>query len=122
MKYNLHITKSTEIDLIRAADYIEYNLLNPQAANDLLDKAEKAICKLSEMPQIHQLVEDPVLKSWGIRFVLVDDYMACLRSAMMSSGSSIPTENLISSVFPTYTIILERRLESRRSWSKSARL
>lgn len=76
MKYDLHITKSTEIDLIRAADYIEYNLFYPQAANDLLDKAEKAISKLSEMPQIHQLVEDPVLKSWGIRFVLVDDCMA----------------------------------------------
>ena len=76
MKYSLHITKSAEIDLIRAADYIEYNLLNPQAANDLLDKVEKAIGKLSDMPKVHQIIDDPVLKSWGIRYVLIDDYMA----------------------------------------------
>ena len=76
MKYSLHITKSAEIDLIRASDYIEYNLLNPQASNDLLDKVEEAFGKLSQMPQIHQLIDDPVLKPCGIRYVLIDNYMA----------------------------------------------
>lgn len=76
MNYNLHITKKAEADLNAAADYIEFTLLNPQAADDLLDKAEEEISKLSYMPQTRRIVDDPVLKAWGIRFVLVSSYMA----------------------------------------------
>ena len=76
MTYKIIITQTAEIDLNGAADYIEFTLLNPQAANDLLDKVEEAIGSLSDNPQIHKLVDDPVLKAWGIRYVLVDNYMA----------------------------------------------
>ena len=76
MKYTLHITQKVESDIIKVADYIEYNLLNPQAADDLLDMTEEVLGNLTDMPQIHQLVEDPVLKAWGIRFVLINDYLA----------------------------------------------
>ena len=41
MKYQLHITQSAERDLIQAADYIEFVLKNPQAADDLLAEADK---------------------------------------------------------------------------------
>ena len=36
MKYDIHITRAAEKDLNSAADYIEFVLLNPQAADDLL--------------------------------------------------------------------------------------
>ena len=36
MKYALHITGSAENDINEAADYIEYVLMNPQAADRLL--------------------------------------------------------------------------------------
>ena len=48
MKYAVQITKAAEIDIVRAADYIEYTLLNPQAANALLDKIEKKAHQASE--------------------------------------------------------------------------
>ena len=70
MKYDIHITRSAEKDLSSAADYIEFLLLNPQAADDLLDEAESRIGDLSA------LVDDPVLKAWGIRFTLVKNYIA----------------------------------------------
>ncbi|MBP3901210.1 MAG: type II toxin-antitoxin system RelE/ParE family toxin [Blautia sp.] len=76
MSYNLHITKMAEDDLNAAADYIEFTLFNPQAADDLLDKAEKELSSLTEMPQIHRLVDDPFLKVLGIRFILVNNFMA----------------------------------------------
>ena len=76
MKYAVQITKAAEIDIVRAADYIEYTLLNPQAANALLDKIEVSINKLAEMPDSHMLIDDPVLKAWGIRYILINDYMA----------------------------------------------
>lgn len=76
MSYNLRITKKAEDDLNAAADYIEFTLLNPQAADDLIDKADKELSSLTETPQIHRLVDDPFLNVLGIRFILVNNYMA----------------------------------------------
>jgi plasmid stabilization system protein ParE len=76
MSYNIHITSSAERDLIHAADYIEFNLKNSKAADDLLDEAEKQINSLSGFPEKFRLVDDPVLASWGIRFVIVKGYLA----------------------------------------------
>ena len=76
MRYQVRITKTAENDLNSAADYIEFNLLNPQAADNLLDKAEEVIGKLSASPKAHRLVDDPVLRDWGIRFVAVNNYLA----------------------------------------------
>lgn len=76
MIYDIHITRAAERDLSSAADYIEFVLLNPQAADDLLDEAEKEIGELSTLPEKFALVDDPVLKAWGIRFTLVKNYIA----------------------------------------------
>ena len=73
MSYDIHITRAAERDLNSAADYIEFVLLNPRAADDLL---EKKIGELSTFPEKFALVDDPVLKAWGIRFTLVKNYIA----------------------------------------------
>jgi plasmid stabilization system protein ParE len=76
MIYDIHITRAAERDLSSAADYIEFVLLNPQAADDLLDEAEKEIGELSTLPEKFAPADDPVLKAWGIRFTLVKNYIA----------------------------------------------
>lgn len=76
MTYNIHITRAAEKDLNSAADYIEFMLLNPQAVDDLLDEAERKLSELSTFPEKFALVDDPVLKAWGIRFTLVKNYIA----------------------------------------------
>ena len=76
MSYNIHITAAAERDLIRAADHIEFVLKNPKAADDLLDEAEKQINSLSDFPEKFRLVDDSVLASCGIRFVIVNGYLA----------------------------------------------
>lgn len=76
MSYNIHITATAEKDLIRAADHIEFVLKNPDAADGLLDEAEKQINSLYDFPEKFRLVDDPVLASWGIRFVIVNGYLA----------------------------------------------
>lgn len=76
MSYRIHITSAAERDLNRAADYIEFVLKNPKAADVLLDEAEKQINSLSDYPEKFRLVDDPVLSSWGIRFVMVNGYLA----------------------------------------------
>lgn len=75
MSYEIHITKAAERDLENALDYIELVLFNPQAADDLMDEMEKNVANLSQLPKKHALVDDPVLKAWGIRFVTVKKYL-----------------------------------------------
>ncbi len=76
MNYDIHITLSAERDLGRAADYIEFTLKNPQAADHLLDEVDRQINALSQFPTQHQLVPDMVLASWGIRFTQFGNYLA----------------------------------------------
>lgn len=76
MSYIIHITATAERDIMRAADYIEFNLKNPTAADHLLDVATKQINSLADMPQKFRLVDDPVLASWEIRYVIVNNYLA----------------------------------------------
>ena len=37
MSYQVHITSTAEHDIMRAADYIQFTLRNPDAADNLLD-------------------------------------------------------------------------------------
>lgn len=76
MTYTIHITSVAERDLNRAADHIEFVLKNPDAADELLDEAELQIGSLTDFPEKFRVVDDPVLASWGIRFVIVKNYLA----------------------------------------------
>lgn len=76
MTYDIHITATAERDLIKASDHIEFVLKNPKAADDLLDKAEFQINSLANFPEKFRLVDEPILASWGIRFVMVEGYLA----------------------------------------------
>ena len=76
MNYEVHIKREAENDLNEAADYIEFVLLNPQAADDLLDTVEETLPTLAQYAQRYALVDDPVLRAWGIRFVQIKNYLA----------------------------------------------
>lgn len=75
MNYRLHITKRAERDLVGAADYIEFTLKNPTAADELLDLAEERFNNLISFPKIHPVVDDPFLSSLNIRFVVIGNYL-----------------------------------------------
>ena len=47
MSYQVHITSTAEHDIMRAADYIEFTLRNPDAADNLLDAATEQIGSLA---------------------------------------------------------------------------
>lgn len=72
MNYKIHITQTAERDLMHAADYIEFTLKNPEAADQLLDTAEEKINALMQFP----LVDDSPLASLDIRFTIVNNYLA----------------------------------------------
>lgn len=76
MNYIIHITATAERDIIQAANYIEFTLKNPSAAEHLLDVITEQINSLADFPEKFRLVDDPVLTSWGIRFILINHYLA----------------------------------------------
>ena len=76
MNYEVRITRAAENDLNEAADYIEFVLLNPYASDDLLDTVEETLPALAQYAQRYALVDDPVLRAWGIRFVQIKNYLA----------------------------------------------
>ncbi len=76
MIYKTHITSTAEVDIMQAADYIEFTRKNPIASDNLLEVATEKINSLSEMPQKFNIVDDQVLSSWGIRFIIVNNYLA----------------------------------------------
>ena len=76
MIYEIEITSSAQRDMNGVVDYIEQVLLNPQAADDLLDEAETAINSLAQFPEKYSLVDDSVLKAWGIRYTSINNYLA----------------------------------------------
>ena len=76
MSYQIRITATAERDMINASNHIEFVLKNPKAADDLLDEAERKISSLSDFPEKFKLIDDPVLASWGVRFVVINGYLA----------------------------------------------
>ena len=61
---------------MRDVDYIEFILKKPQSTDNLLDAVTKQIGTLSEFPQKFRIVDDPVLASWEIRFVIINNFLA----------------------------------------------
>ena len=79
MRYSVLVTDRAEADMEKAADYIEYSLRNPIAADNLLSECKKAIEGLAEMPERFSLVDDSILASWGIRSFNVKNYILFYR-------------------------------------------
>ena len=98
--YNIDISINAERDIREAIEYIDVELQNPAAAENLLDEVEEAIFSLSDMPKRHPLANDDVLAGWGIRFFPVQNYLVFY----------IVREE-------TKTVVIERFLHRRRDWN-----
>ena len=105
MKYDIQISSRAEQDIKSAADYIEHILLNPKAADLLLNNIDKTINSLRDFPKKHPLTDDPVLKSWDIRFVKADNYLIFYTVSELDK-----------------TVYIVRVLYKRRNWTALLRL
>ena len=76
MKFRVDSTETAKSDTIEAAEYIDYVLKNPQAADNLIEAVEKEIGSLTVFPERYAVLDDSVLSSFNVRFVRVKDYLA----------------------------------------------
>ena len=97
--YKTIITEPAELDIIRAVQYIAGELLNPFAAEGLLDDIESSISSLGKTPKRHGLIRNEQLALAGFRFMPIRNYMLFY----------IAKED-------TNTVVIERFLHSRRDW------
>ena len=75
IKYNLVITEAAEADLNGIADYISYELKEPNTALKQLARIQEAMAALKELPEPHSLVQDKYLAAKGIRKLPTDNYL-----------------------------------------------
>ena len=76
MKFRVDITETAKSDIIEAAEYLDYVLKNPQAADNLIEAVEKEIGSLTVFPERYAVLDDSVQSSFNVRFVRVKDYFA----------------------------------------------
>lgn len=76
MTYKIVLTQTALEDIRAAAVYISDTLMNNKAANKLLDSVNEKIGILAETPYMNPLVRDSFLAANGIRFQLINNYIA----------------------------------------------
>jgi len=73
-KYKIKMSDYAAEDLENAGDYIQNILLNPTAAINTVRGIRKAANQLTEFPEAHELDEDPLLASLGVRKIYYKEY------------------------------------------------
>ena len=75
MTFKVNITRQAEEDLRGIFEYIAYELQSFRNAAGLLDRLEKAILSLNEMPERYRAYEKEPWHSRGLRVMPVDSYL-----------------------------------------------
>ena len=57
------------------AHYISYDLMAPEAADNLLDDLKASILKLSVLPKKYSLIEEEPWRSEGVRKIVVKNFL-----------------------------------------------
>ncbi len=75
MIFHVVISRQAEDDLRSIYEYIAFELLAPENAAGQLERLEKMILSLKEMPERFSRYHNEPWRSRGLRFVAVDHYL-----------------------------------------------
>ena len=74
MIYTIKITDQADNDIRNIYEYIAYELQSPENASGQLDRIEKCIMSLDDMPERYRFYDREPWKSRGLHIVPVDNY------------------------------------------------
>lgn len=74
-KYKIFIYPKAQIDMENIFDYINSELSSPKAANDMIDKFEKALDNISLFPESCPYTNNEAIIDKEIRKLIVDNYI-----------------------------------------------
>lgn len=75
MKYRISLTRQAESDLQSIYQYIAVDLLSPQNAAGLLERLEKSIASLDQMPERYRVYDAQPWNSRNLRIMPVGNYL-----------------------------------------------
>ena len=75
MKFAIKITAQADNDIRNIYEYIAYELQSPENASGQLDRIEKCIMSLDDMPERYRFYDREPWKSRGLRVLPVDNYV-----------------------------------------------
>lgn len=74
-KYEIKVTRQALEQMREIAHYISYDLMAPEAADNLLDDLKASILKLSVLPKKYPLIEEEPWRSEGVRKIVVKNFL-----------------------------------------------
>lgn len=74
-KYEIKVTRQALEQMREIAHYISYDLMAPEAAENLLDDLKASILKLSVLPKKYPLIEEEPWRSEGVRKIVVKNFL-----------------------------------------------
>lgn len=74
-KYEIKVTRQALEQMREIAHYISYDLMVPEAADNLLDDLKASILKLSVLPKKYPLIEEEPWRSEGVRKIVVKNFL-----------------------------------------------
>ena len=74
-KYEIQVTRQALEQMREIAHYISYDLMAPEAADNLLDDLKASILKLSVLPKKYPLIEEEPWRSEGVRKIVVKNFL-----------------------------------------------
>lgn len=74
-KYEIKVTRQAFEQMREIAHYISYDLMAPEAADNLLDDLKASILKLSVLPKKYPLIEEEPWRSEGVRKIVVKNFL-----------------------------------------------
>ena len=76
-KYEVNITDEALDDMEKIYEYIAFELLSPENAMGQYNRIADAILTLDSLPDRFALFESEPEHSWGMRRMVVDNYLVC---------------------------------------------
>lgn len=74
-KYEIKVTRQALEQMREIAHYISYDLMAPEAADNLLDDLKASILKLSVLPKKYPLIEEEPWRSEGVHKIVVKNFL-----------------------------------------------
>jgi addiction module RelE/StbE family toxin len=75
MNYEIHLTSEAQNDLCGIFEYIAYDLQSVQNAAGQIDRLEKGIASLHQMPERFRTYDKEPWRSRNLRIMPVDNYL-----------------------------------------------
>ncbi|WP_368188852.1 type II toxin-antitoxin system RelE/ParE family toxin [Blautia sp. 1033sp1_1033st1_G9_1033SCRN_220408] len=74
-EYEVKVTRQALEQMMAIAHYISFDLMAPEAADNLLDDLKASMLKLSVLPKKHPLIEEEPWRSEGVRKTVVKNFL-----------------------------------------------